>query len=129
MSATSFNVRRFTSTGTGRQVVEDIPLTSEDFADSETILVAGAISLLTRVTKLSAASGAYAVTLAAPTTPGMVKVIDMTVAGNAITLALTNVQGGTAATSASFDAVNECLVLVSGAGKWMVVGQAGVTLS
>jgi hypothetical protein len=44
-------------------------------------------------------------------------------------MALTNVVGGTAATSASFDAVDEMLVLVAGVNKWTVVGQAGVTLS
>lgn len=100
-------------------------------ANAETILVAGAISTTLGVTNLSAASGTYAVTLAAPDAAmaGQVKVIQMTVAGNAITLALTNVQGGSAATSASFDAVNETLVLVAGASKWTVVGEAGVTLS
>jgi hypothetical protein len=108
-----------------------IDATFDTSAQVETILVAGAISLTKRVTKLSAASGAYAVTLAAPSTAmiGQTKVIDMTVAGNAITLALTNVVGGTASTTASFDAVNESLVLVAGTNKWIVVGQAGVTLS
>jgi hypothetical protein len=98
---------------------------------TETILVAGAISPTTKITKLSAASGAYAVTLAAPGAGmlGQTKTIEMTVAGAAITLALTNVQGGTASTSASFDAVNETLTLVAGTSKWTVTGQAGVTLS
>lgn len=98
---------------------------------TETILVAGAISATTKVTKLSAASGAYAVTLAAPGAGmlGQTKIIEMTVAGNAITLGLTNVQGGTAGTTASFDAANETLTLVAGTSKWTVTGQAGVTLS
>jgi hypothetical protein len=100
-------------------------------AQTSTILVAGAISVTKRVTNLSAASGAYAVTLAAPNAAmlGQVKIITMTVAGAAITLALTVIIGGTAATSASFDAVDETLVLVAGVNKWIVVGQAGVTLS
>ena len=100
-------------------------------AQTSTILVAGAISVTSRVTNLSAASGAYAVTLAAPDASmlGQVKVIQMTVAGAAITLALTNVQGGSAATTASFDAVNETLILVAGTNKWNVIKEVGVTLS
>jgi len=100
-------------------------------ANTETILVAGAINPATRITYLSAASGAYAVTLAVPSAAmlGQVKVIEMTVAGNNITLALTNVQGGTAGTTATFNAVNETLVLVAGSLKWNVVGESGVTLT
>ena len=98
---------------------------------TETILVAGAVSVTKRISKLSAASGAYAVTLAAPdaTMLGQVKVIEMTVAGNAITMALTNVDGGSADTTASFDAVNEVLILVAGTNKWHIVKEVGVTLS
>ena len=100
-------------------------------ANTETITVAGAIDPATRITYLDATTGAYAVTLAAPSAAmlGQVKVIEMTVAGNAITLALTEVQGGSAATSASFDAANETLVLVAGSLKWNVVGESGVTLA
>jgi hypothetical protein len=53
----------------------------------------------------------------------------MTVAGNALTMALTEVQGGSAATTASFDAVGETLTLVAGTLKWNVIGESGVTLS
>lgn len=100
-------------------------------AETETILVAGAVSASTRITYLSAASGTYAVTLAAPDAAmlGQVKVIEMTVAGNDITLALTEVQGGSAATTATFNAANETLTLVAGSLKWNVVGESGVTLS
>ena len=100
-------------------------------AQTETITVAGAVSVTSRVTNLDATSGAYAVTLAAPDASmlGQVKVINMTVAGNAITLALTEVQGQSAGTGASFDAVDETLVLVAGVNKWTVVGEAGVTLA
>ena len=100
-------------------------------ANTETILVAGAINPATRITYLDATSGTYAVTLAAPDAAmlGQVKVIEMTVAGNDITLALTEVQGGSAATTATFNAANETLVLVAGSLKWNVVGESGVTLS
>jgi hypothetical protein len=100
-------------------------------AQVETILVAGAVNPASRITYLSAASGAYAVTLAAPDASmlGQVKVIEMTVAGAAITLALTEAQGGSAATTASFDAANETLSLVAGSLKWNVVGESGVSLT
>lgn len=101
-------------------------------AQSETVLVAGAVSVVKRITTLSGASGAYAVTLDAPnaTMLGQVKVIQyLTGSTNAITMALTNVIGGSAATTASFNAADETLVLVAGASKWIVVGEAGVTLS
>lgn len=98
---------------------------------TETILVAGAISVTKRITKLSAASGAYAVTLAAPdaTMLGQIKIIEMSVAGAAITMALTNVQGQSGGTEASFDATNEVLVLVAGISKWHVLKEIGVTLA
>ncbi|MFA5186894.1 MAG: hypothetical protein WC551_10480 [Patescibacteria group bacterium] len=99
---------------------------------TETILVAGAVSVTKRLTKLSAASGAYAVTLAAPNAAmfGQVKVIEMSVAGAAITLALTNCEGQSAGTGASFDGVGEKLVLVGGLSKWTIIKEAGgVTLA
>lgn len=101
-------------------------------AKTQTITAAGAIDLdATHVKITGPASSTYAVTLAAPTTAGIVKVIEMigTTSTNAVTLALTNVAGGSAATSASFNAANETLVVVSGAGKWNVIGESGVTLS
>jgi hypothetical protein len=101
-------------------------------AQTEAITVAGAVSVTKRYTTLNSTSGAYAVTLAAPDASmiGQVKVIEMTVdAGNNITLALTNVQGGSAATTATFADVNDVLVLVAGATKWHVIGESGVALS
>lgn len=76
-------------------------------------------------------SSTYAVTLAAPSVAGQVLIIEMvgTTATNAVTLALTNVQGGSAASSASFNAANETLTLISGSAKWNVIAEAGVTLS
>lgn len=86
---------------------------------------------------LSNSSGSsYAVTLAAPSYGGITKTISM-IAGdatNSVTLALTNVVGGSAATTATFDAAGETLVLVSiqtGAStfKWLVIKEHGVTLT
>ena len=99
--------------------------------NTETILVAGAIDPAIRITYIDGSSGVYAVTLAVPDALmlGQVKIIENTVAGNDVTLALTNVQGGSAATTATFNAANETLTLVAGSLKWNVVGEAGVTLS
>lgn len=77
------------------------------------------------------ATSTYAVTLAAPTVPGVVMVIEMvgTTSTNAVTLALTNVVGGSAATTATFNAAGEILTLVSGTAKWIVLDEIGVTLA
>jgi hypothetical protein len=96
------------------------------------IAEAGAISLDANHVKLTGSdAGDYAVTLAAPSRGGQVMVIEMvaTTGVNAVTLALTNVVGGSLTTSASFDAAGETLVLVSTSTKWVVLKEQGVTLS
>lgn len=96
------------------------------------ISAAGAISLDVNHVKITGpAASTYAVTLAAPSRAGQLLSIEMvaTTGSNAVTLALTNVVGGTAATSASFDAAAETLVLISNSTKWIVLKQQGVTLS
>jgi hypothetical protein len=101
-------------------------------AETETgIAASGTVSASLAITQLDSNAGAGAITLAAPDASmlGKVKVIEMTVAGNALTMALTEVQGGSAATTASFDAVGETLTLVAGTLKWNVIGESGVTLS
>lgn len=73
-----------------------------------------------------------AITLAAPSNAmrGRILTIEYIGAGtNATTLALTNVQGGSAATTATFNAAGETLVLIGGASKWNVLKEVGVTLS
>lgn len=96
-------------------------------AASTAITVDGTIR---RVTLTSAVNGAF--TLAAPSAAmkGETLVIEFIGAGtNAATLALTEVIGGTAATTASFNAANETLVLIGGELKWTVLAEVGVTLS
>jgi len=98
----------------------------------QAITEAGAISLDANYVDITGpSSSTYAVTLAAPTRPNQLLVIEMTATTdtNAVTLALTNVIGGTAASSASFDAANETLVLISVGDKWVVLKEHGVTLS
>ena len=83
-----------------------------------------------RITVTDAVNGA--ITLAAPSAAmlGKTLVIEYIGAGTqATTLALTNVQGGSAATTASFNAANETLVLIGGELKWTVLKEVGVTLS
>lgn len=98
----------------------------------ETITAAGAVSVNTTVTAITGpAASTYAITLAAPPVAGRLKVITMTstTSTNSVTLALTNVQGGSAATTATFDAAAETLILVSNGTKWVVCKESGVTLA
>ena len=104
-----------------------------DLSDqTETIDTGAAVSVTKRITKIdNTIGGAGSITLAAPDTTmlGQVKIIEMTVDNGDVALALTNVQGGTASTTATFAAVNDALILIAGVTKWHVIGQSGVTLS
>lgn len=98
---------------------------------TETIAAAGAISNVVDVTKLALA-GAGAVTLAAPGTSmiGRVKTIEMTVDNGDVTLALTNVQGQSSGTTATFNDVGDSLTLVgANNSKWTVLKEFGVGLA
>ena len=96
---------------------------------TETI-TSGAISTIRRMTKLEVTGGG-AVTLAVPDASlfGAIKVIVMSVDDGNVTLALTNITGGSAATTATFSNVNDTLTLVGGLNKWHVLGEAGVVLT
>lgn len=98
----------------------------------ETITEAGAIAVNKKVTNFDSTGGTFAATLAAPDASmvGQLKVITMTVDNGDVTIALTNVEGGSAATTATFDAVGESLTLMGGQNsKWIVIKEFGVTLS
>ena len=76
--------------------------------------------------------GAAAITLAAPSAADVGHVLTiqyLTGSTNNVTLALTNVIGGSAATTATFNAVDETLVLIATTTKWVVLKEVGVTLS
>lgn len=94
---------------------------------------AGGIDLSAKYVAISKGTGdSFAVTLAAPTAAqaGETKVVEMVLCtANAVTLALTNVVGGTEAVLATFDAVGETLVLVASGTKWVVLKEQGVTLT
>lgn len=102
----------------------------DDSAMVETIAAAGALSTTAAVSLLATAAGG-AVTLAVPTKPAMIKIIKMTADNGDVTLALTNVVGGSQAATATFSAVGQTLVLVSdvASGKWVVLKEQGVVLT
>jgi hypothetical protein len=109
----------------------EIETRCDDSAMEQTITAAGALSTTVAVSKLAVVSGG-AVTLAAPTKPGMQKIIKMTTDDGDVTLALTNVVGGTQSSTATFGAVGDTLVLMSdvaSGGKWMVIKEIGVVLT
>lgn len=99
-------------------------------AETESITAAGATDAAKRISTLDL-PGAGAVTLAVPDASmlGLTKVIEMTTDNGDVTLALTNVQGGSAATTCTWANVGEALVLVAGIAKWNVVSEGGVVLS
>lgn len=121
----------FTSGGTALGATyEEINLSSDVSAQTETVVAAGAVSVTKRITNL-ALVGAGAVTLAAPDASmlGSVKIITMTVDNGDVTLDLTNVTGQSSGTGVTFDAVGDSLILVGGVSKWHVIGEAAITLA
>jgi hypothetical protein len=79
------------------------------------------------------AAGSYAFTLPAPTIDDISKILMIEAVtdpgtGN-VTVALTNVDGGTASTTATFNNVGDKLVLMGGTSKWTVLKQLGVVLT
>nr|BDD45127.1 hypothetical protein 15 [bacterium] len=106
-----------------------IDLTSDN--QTEIISAAGAVSVNKRNTKLALA-GSGAVTLAAPHASmiGQIKVIEMTADNGDVTLALTNVQGQSSGTTATFNDVGDSLLLVAANNsKWTVIKEFGIALS
>lgn len=109
---------------------------ADQSANTEDVSGAGALSITKRVSQIAGGEG-FAVTLAAPTAAqvGKIKIITLeSITSGAVTLALTNVIGGSAGTSASFDAAGETLTLVAveatpAAFMWLVLDEHGVTLS
>ena len=94
---------------------------------------AGAIAAVAGLVELTGpASGSYAITLAAPRVQdaGRTLLIEMpAAAGGSVTMALTNVTGGTASTTCTWTAAKSKLLLVAGAAAWEVAKQDGVTLA
>ena len=102
--------------------------------DPQVVTGAGALTLGKTYHSLSNSSGSsYAVTLAAPTSAeyGIIKTIEMIVGDgtNTVTLSLANCDGGTAATTCTWNAAAQKLVVQGGATKWTILKQQGVTLT
>lgn len=109
----------------------EIAARNDDSVMEQSLIAAGAVSLTVAITKLNLV-GAGAVTLAAPSKPGFIKIIRMDTDNGDVTLALTNVVGGSAATTCTFNDIADRLVLVSdsaASGKWIVLKESGVTLA
>lgn len=97
----------------------------------QTLTAAGAINLDARFVKLQSSGTGYATTLAAPTIPGVYKVVQKT-SNNAdnITLALTNVFGQPSGTTCTWNSQNDIVVFVSCSNsKWYIVSYNGVVFS
>ena len=102
--------------------------------DPQVVTGAGALTLGKTYHSLSNSSGSsYAVTLAAPTSAeyGIIKTIEMIVGDgtNTVTLSLANCDGGTAATTCTWNAAAQKLVVQGCATKWTILKQQGVTLT
>lgn len=108
----------------------EIDIACDASAQTETIAAAGAVSVTKRITKV-ALTGAGAITIAAPDAAmlGLVKILEMTADNGDVTMALTNVNGGSASTTCTFNDVGDALILVGGVSKWHVIKEIGVTMS
>jgi len=102
-------------------------------AGVQAITAAGAVTVDGTINRATLAGGAYAITLAVPGAAAVGKFLVIEYRGgdtDAVTLALTNVVGGTAATTATFNADGEGILLYGAAAKWVVVKEfGGVTLA
>lgn len=131
MRTTAGYIETYDKPAVGVRKFKETPIT-DIIGGVQEITEASAISTDACHVKITGpAASTYAVTLAAPTRGGQTLVIEMTgtTSTNAVTLALTNVLGGTAATTATFNAAGEILTLVSASAKWVVLDELGVTLS
>ena len=129
------NVTGSVSVGiTSGATAAEININDDVSAFQETITAAGAATLSTtcRVHKFDTTLGAQSNTIPAPSAAqlGQLKILTMTVDGAAdMVITLTNVTGGSAATSCTFNDVNDTLILVGGVNKWHVVKEIGVTMA
>ncbi len=130
-STTLWNVAKATDTITGLTSTALELNRNDDSTEVESVTGAGAASTTKFNTNLNVASGGAVTLDVCPATMiGKIKTIRMATDDGDVTIALTNVVGGTAGTTATFANVDEELVLVgSASGKWIVLLEFGVTLS
>ncbi len=101
-------------------------------ANTETINATGAVSVTKYQSNIAGDTG-YAVTLAAPSTVGQIKAIELiSITSGTVTLALSNVVGARAAngdaasTTCTFTNATDSLILISTATKWVYLGGSAV---
>lgn len=100
-------------------------------SNHQTISEASPINLDSRFVRLQSSGSGYAVTLDAPTIPGVYKTIQKT-SNNSdnITLALTNIIGQPSGSTLTWNSQNDIVVLVScDNSKWYIVSYNGVTFT
>ncbi len=100
--------------------------TTLNAANVETFTAAGAntMTLTKRIHKVDTTAGAQTCTPAAPGAAnlGVLHLIEMTVdGGNDLVITQTNIDGGSAGTSITFNDAGDYVLLVGGATKWHVV--------
>ncbi len=104
----------------------------DDSGKTQAVVAAAAITVDGTKSRATLTGGAYAITLAAPSAAMKGKTLVIEYIGgdtDAVTLALTNVIGGSQATTATFNADNETLILIGGEAKWCVLAEIGVVLT
>lgn len=97
----------------------------------QNITMAGEVELNAQYVALTTTSAGYAITLAAPTQPKARMMIEMIARGGAfdVTMSLANCEGGTAATTCTWNSVGDTLMLESKSNKWVIYKENGVVLT
>lgn len=129
LDITTLEIGNVAVTATAAEInkAADVSSWTQAITEAGAITASGTIHHVT----IAGGGGGYAVTLAAPGTAGIVLCVEyLTGSTDAVTLAMTNIDGGSAATSISMNAAGEGVCFMSGALKWHVTSEfGGVTLS
>ena len=110
----------------------EINAACDQSAGVQAITAAGAITADGTINRVTLSGGAYAITLAAPGAGAVGKMLHIEYRGgdtDAVTLANTEMIGGSAGTTYTFNADREVLVLLALADKWLVLKEQGVTIA
>lgn len=98
--------------------------------NTQTILAAQPIDVDKKYVSISGASGSYAVTLDAPTIPGVRITIQKTTSdGSTVTLALTNIKGQPSGTTCNFSTQYAMIDLVSAKTYWLITAYSATTFT
>lgn len=113
------------------QWFNDLHLKIATNRNQQNLTAAGAVNLDSSYVSLNSTTAGFAITLAAPTLPGLTKTIEMVTHGGGkdVTMALTNVTGAPASSSCKWNGTNQQLILMSNGLKWVYIGKNGVTIT